>query len=196
MQKLGDLNRWVPVGEGELLEFVGTRPRLLRIEVNASASTAFYVHVDGEDAPRFLARVEGFDTLEFYVPGAFTLMFKTPDPANVPDVLVRTADGSEQHRANMAEEVYTTLHTKAARDPAMERMQAAMMANNARVMAKLQKEMERRLAEQVDSRESAPVAPAGKRGSAKTGDQSSGGSGSTGGEEGSGDDDIDGGNNS
>lgn len=195
MLNLGDVNRWVPLGEGELMEFIGKRARQVRIDVNTSAAATLFILVDGEVEPRFLARVEGLETLSFYVPGAFALMCKTPDPANVPDVHVRTADGSAQHRENMAEEVYTTLHTKAERDPALEAMQAAMMANNARMMKRMQSEMERRLADELNSRASAESAAKAKRGRAKAGDEPAGDSGSTDGSEGGGDGDGDGGNN-
>lgn len=138
MQQLGDINRWVSIGEGEVLEFNDRRARPVRLAVNTSRKAELMIQI-GSDEPRFLALVEGRDLLQFVVPGAYAIMHRTPEA----EVLILTADGDAQHRVNMAEEVYTSLHERRARDPALERMQFEMQRNFDRRMAQVTAQVER-----------------------------------------------------
>lgn len=138
MQSLGDVTRWVSIGEGEVLEFLDKRARPVRVHVNTSRKAEIMIQLAQEE-PKFLALVEGRDVLHFFVPGEYSIMHRTPDA----DVHILTADGDAQHRVNMAEEVYTSLHERRARDPALERMQYEMQRNFDRRMAAVTAQMER-----------------------------------------------------
>lgn len=142
MLTLNDIQKWVPLEDGEVITFAGQRPRPIMLEVNTSEKAVLMIHLKGEDTPRLLALVEGRETLSFVVPGPFDLMHRTPGA----DVYVLAADGSKVHREGLDLDAYTTLHERRARNPEIEYMQYLMNQNIEKRLAKQAETFERRLA--------------------------------------------------
>lgn len=135
MQRLFNLDKWTPLSEGRALAFDLDRPRVVRLDVNSAGPCNLYVmqrEQEGSDAS-FLARVEGRDVIEFHVNGAFALV-ADGDGCNV-----YTVDGDVWTFRDLAPEIFTRIHERRVRNPELEYILAKMQAN-----------MERRLATQAD----------------------------------------------
>lgn len=139
MQRLFNLNKWVELEEGAGVSFPSTKPRLVRLEVNAPGVSFLYVSQDQDPydqaekpEPVFLARVEGRDTLEWHTSGGFSLIAEG-GPCNV-----YTVDGDDVSFVNLSPTVFTRIAERRKRSPELEYI-AAMMQRN----------MERRLDQQA-----------------------------------------------
>ena len=138
MQRLFNLDKWQVMPEGRALKFDTDRPRVIRLDVNSSGPTNLYVmwrgQVDEEHAEAtFLAHVHGRDVIEFHTPGAFALVCDG-EPCSVYSV-----DGDVWTLVDPAPEIFTRIHERRVRNPDLEL-----------IVAKMQQNMERRLAIQAD----------------------------------------------
>lgn len=140
---LNDIVNWVQLEDGELIKFANQRPRQVKLEVNTSEKTVLMIQLEQEEEPRFLALVEGRETLHFVVPGAFELMHRTPGA----DVYLLTADGAKVHREGLGLDAYTTLHERRARNPELEYIQYMMNLNMEKRLRLQAEAFERRLAD-------------------------------------------------
>lgn len=131
MKRMFNLDKWTLLPEGKAMSFDLDRPRLVRIDVNPTGPVNLYV-LTGDDT-RFLARVVERDVLEFTVDGAFGLV------ADGDPVAIYTVDGQSWNFVDPAPEVFTRIHERRARNPELEL-----------IVAKMQQNMERRLAQQFD----------------------------------------------
>ncbi|QIG66825.1 hypothetical protein [Rhizobium phage RHph_X94] len=130
MINLKDIHQWQRLAAGEMFDFPSDRARPVKLEVNASAEVAIYIDLKGEEEPRLLALVKGRETLNFVVPGAFTIFHE----GDAVDVYFLTADGARVHRENMGADAYTKLHERRAVSPEFEYMRWQMEYNMKRRM--------------------------------------------------------------
>lgn len=142
MINLNDIHQWQRLEDGELFAFPAVRPRPVKLEVNTSGKVALYIELQGKE-PAFLALVEGRETVNFVVPGPFSIMHRSPEA----DVYFLTADGARVHRENMDKEAYTQLHERRAVNPEIEFMRYQMEANINKRLAMQQAQFERMLAD-------------------------------------------------
>ncbi|AXH75493.1 MAG: hypothetical protein [Microviridae sp.] len=131
MQRIFNYDKWTSISEGGGLKFGNTRPRKVRLEVNAPDSVALSV-ADADGVSYFLALVAGRDTVEFYSRGSFTLV---ADGA----CWVYTADGDDISAVVDAPVSFTKIATRRSRNPELERIAFEMSRN-----------MNRRLEQQAD----------------------------------------------
>lgn len=87
----------------------------------------------------FVGKVDGRDTLEFYVEGAFSLFCEGGD------AYVYTADGQSVATHVVAPVVFTRIADRKQRNPNLEMLEYRMRLNQRRMMAELQGEYDRRL---------------------------------------------------
>lgn len=174
MQRIMNLTKWQEVREGSRMNFTGSRPRTVRIEVNTPVEVALYIIPQDEYGqelePLFLALVKGRDVIEFSPDGAFAL---APEGGTV---YVNTADGDVVHVEVIEPKIFTKIAERKRRDPVLEQM-----------MYEAQRNLERRLAAQADQfsamldardRNAAAAAAAAAAASAKPKQSASGDGGS------------------
>lgn len=142
MQRLFNLSKWAVLEEGKAISFNGSKPRLVRLEVNAPGECFLYVsqendaRVDSDPEVNFLARVVGRDTVEFHVGGGgFTLMVEGGS------CNVYTIDGDDPSFVNLTPTVFTKLVERRARNPEFERMAQIMQLNVERRLAQQRQEL-------------------------------------------------------
>lgn len=132
MQRIFNVDRWVVIEPGQVLEYPSERARLVRVEVNSTdVANLFLLKPDGEAF--HLARVCGRDTIEFVSPGRFSL--SAADGA----ISVYTVDGTTGHVTVEGPQSFTTIVERRRRSPEMDAMMRMMQTN-----------VERRLAQQAD----------------------------------------------
>lgn len=157
MITLNDVNKWVPLSAGEMIEYPSDRPRPVSLDVNTSGPAIIMIQL-GQEEPRLLALVTGRETLKFAVPGPYAIMHRSPDE----EVYILTADGSKVHREQIGDETFTQLHERRARNPELEYMMYTMERNFQRRMKAQEAQLERRYQADVDRRASdTSEAPAG-----------------------------------
>lgn len=132
MQRMFNIDKWTQVPSGKALRFEGDRPRKVVLEVNAAGTSELVVFPENEQ-PRFLARVSGRDTVEFYVRGRFAL------GAEGAACWVYTVDGDGQTFEACDPTSFAVIREKRERNYELELI-AAKMAEN----------MNRRLEQQAD----------------------------------------------
>lgn len=132
MQRLFNLDKWHEVKQGKVIHFETDRPRVVRLEVNVAGTSVLGI-VGDKGSARFLALVTGRDVIEFHVGGSFGLV-SDGDP-----VWIYTVDGDRWTYEDPAPEIFTRMHQPRIRNHELEVM-----------MAKVQQNMERRLAKQAD----------------------------------------------
>lgn len=131
MQRIFNISKWTRIPSGSALEFKGDRPRKVVLELN-TPGTAIMSLIEGARSD-FLARVEGRDTVEFYVTGPFSVT------SSGSDCYVYTADGSGVEIRSLDSESFAVIRERRPRNPELEYI-AAMMAEN----------VNRRLAQQAE----------------------------------------------
>lgn len=138
MQRMYNLSKWLEVKEGDQINFTGSRPRTVRLEVNAPGEVALYVlpfddlDQDGEPlfgSPIFLALVKGRDVIEFSPDGAFAV---TPEGGSC---YFQTADGDVVHVEVVAPVSFTKIVERRRRDPVLEQMMYEAQRNAEKRMA-------------------------------------------------------------
>lgn len=132
MQRLFNVTKWRRLCEGQALPFSSERPRVVRLEVNAPRKVGLYILDVPSGDTVFLALVEGRDTVEFHVGGAFSLVADG-------EVYVYTPQGEVIHHVSDDPEIYTRIVERKAMNPEIAAIQRAMNIN-----------IERRLAAQRD----------------------------------------------
>lgn len=100
MQRLFNITKWKQAGDGTAINFGGTRPRRVRLDVNAPEPVNLFYN-DPDGLVTFLARVVGRDVIEFQSYGEFAitivggdLWFHTEDGEDhsfaIPDAVILT----------------------------------------------------------------------------------------------------------
>ena len=135
MQRLHNITKWKRVQHGEAVNFSGTKPRRVRLDVNAPAPVAVYYNTT-EGALTFLALVEGRDCIEFHASGEFAI---TVDGG---DLWWDTTD-SEDHSFVIPDAVILTeIVERRPRNREMEMMNYMMNANMKRMLDAQREELE------------------------------------------------------
>lgn len=130
MQRLFNVSKWSRLCEGGSLKFGASRPRAVRLEVNAPRAVGIYLFDAESGEALFLARVEGRDTVEFHTGGAFTLVSDG-------EVFVYTAGMEHIHHVAVDPVIFTRITERRQVNPEIAAIQRLMQIN-----------IERRLAEQ------------------------------------------------
>ena len=140
MKNLKDVNKFVLAKPGEALSLVeGEFPREVRLEVNAESACHLALRTDAGE-PRFLAVVEGRETVLFTIEGP-TEVWPTCD-GQVWWWTVELEDAAVVSDA----ETYTKIAERRARNPELERVARKMQENADRRMAALMREMDAKFA--------------------------------------------------
>lgn len=145
MNRLYNVNDWVEMNEGQKMAFPGENRKVV-LQVNSPEPVLLYLiqEVNGDGTippkkePRFLARVCGRDTLEFYVPGTFSLSS---------DGLVQltgTELGEPVYAVDDDPDVYTRIVERRQRNHEQERMMWMAQQNFERVLRTALDDQERR----------------------------------------------------
>lgn len=166
MLLLNDAHRWAVLPKGVWETFTSPKPRKVHLEVNCSDPTRFFIEFlaeydeNGNPVPqgkRFLGKVDGKTPLVFVTPCAYRICHMEDDA----HVMIHTRDGELQHRENLDEEAFTTLHEGPIKDPAIVAMEERMFSRMERRLALKEAELERRFererANNMGSDEQAPV---------------------------------------
>lgn len=136
--KLDSLNDWHPWPSNSGLPLPAItadgKERKIRIQVNCEEETAFHVHSAEWDAPRFLAAVQGFAEIEFWLAGDAIIdasgdgqvAFYTPEK----DIIWAESDGA----------TFTQLLEARHRNPQLEMMMFIMRENERRRDAAMEQE--------------------------------------------------------
>lgn len=135
MQRIFNVENWVVIEPGQVLEYPSDRPRLVRIEVNSAQETALYM-LNASSEAFFLALVKGRDTIEFVSPGKFSL---SVDGAACS---IYTVDGSNIAHTVEAPVSFTRIVERRRRNPELELIAAQMAANMNRLMDQQAQERE------------------------------------------------------
>lgn len=141
MFKLGDLERWIPVGK-TALKFQTEQPRKVRLEVLAEDRTNLFVSIEGNKATHFIGGFDGFDVVEFQVPGMFTLT-AAGGPCKV------WAAEMDTVAVEIPEAVsFTTIATRQSRNPELEKMMHIVQMNMERRLKQVENDVTLKLSEE------------------------------------------------
>lgn len=152
MQKIGNVTKWRPLeADGSSAVMFPGEERVVRIEVTSGEPAKLFIEyesVDDDDKPvmreQFLARIEGFDRLEFTVPGDFKLYVEGSD------IMYNCVDGDLVYNVVVAPVIFTRIANRKARNPNLEMMEYNMRLNLERRMKTLEEEALQRLHEKVN----------------------------------------------
>lgn len=156
MQRIFNVDRWVVIEPGQILDYPSERPRLVRVEVNSPGPACLYL-IDANQESYFLAKVDGRDTIEFISPGAFGL---TVDSGVCS---VYTVDGTSAAHVVEAPVSFTKIVERRRRNPELEYIAAQMSANMQRMLEAQSAEREavyQRRERERDDRAKAAIAAA------------------------------------
>lgn len=146
MQRIFNIDKWSRIPQGKAMKFAGDRPRKVVLEVNCPVRTQ--LSLVNESGTHFLALVEGRDSIEFYVNGAFSIA------SSGSDCYIYTVDGQGVTFEKLDAASFAVVRERRARNPELEYIARRMQEN-----------LERRLAMQADElrkvleRRSAPREP-------------------------------------
>ena len=135
-QKLKNIDKWRQLEEGELATFSGGDPSTSRhvlLEVNAPFPARLYLHQNGGQV--FLAKVDGLDTVDFYIIGEMQISSDAP-------VLLYSAEFEKVSVSIPDAESFTKIVERRHRNTELEY-----------IAAKMQQNMERRLSQAAVDRE-------------------------------------------
>lgn len=135
MQRIFNVEQWVVIEPGQVLEFPAERPRLVRMEVNAAVESQLYLLNEKQEA-FFLALVKGRDTIEFLSTGAFSISVAEGACS------VYTVDGSSNYHTVEAPKSFTRIVERRRRNPELEIIAAQMAANMKRMLEQQSNERE------------------------------------------------------
>lgn len=127
MQRIFNVENWLVIEPGQILEFPHDRPRLVRLEVNSANESHLYVLNEASEA-FFLALVKGRDTIEFVSSGKFSLSVAENECS------VYTVDGSNISHTVEAPVSFTRIVERKRRNPELELIAAQMAQNMNRIM--------------------------------------------------------------
>lgn len=130
MQRIRDISKWLVVHAGSKLDFPNEKPRRVRMEVNApTAARIDYISRDG--GVKFLALVQGLDTVEFETEGAFSLSF------DADELYIYSSEAEIVHSTVEAPESFTRImQGRRARNPELEALMHQMNRNFERQLEK------------------------------------------------------------
>lgn len=129
MIDLSNLDKWIPLAEGQALRFDLDIPRRVRLEVNTSTRTRFdLVNEDGETT--FLANIDGHETLQFVVKGPWSLYSDTEEGCYIYTKELETTAVEVPDAV-----IFTKIASRRARNPELEYMMQKMAANLERRLA-------------------------------------------------------------
>lgn len=128
MQRMFNVAKWARIGEGEVLDFNGNRPRVVRLEVNAPSPSRLYLYDRDEGGGIFLAKVDGRDSVEFHAGGKFSLMADA-------ECYVYTADGQHIHHEAIDPVIFTRITERRQIPAEIAHMQQMMQINIERRLA-------------------------------------------------------------
>lgn len=135
-QRIFDVLKWTCVEEDAVLPFPDDRPRPVRLDVNApAAAELYYVSEDGE--VRFLATVDGRDTVEFTTAGRFSLAVRGNE------CWIYTVDGKDTATETIDPVIFTKIVERRRRSPELVKMELAMYANMNKRMEVMEREIHR-----------------------------------------------------
>lgn len=167
MQRIFNVNKWTTLPEGSAIEYPSTKPRVVRLEVNAPSPVSLFVVSDGEDPEAsFLARVEGRDTVEFHVTGKFSLTCEGGF------CNVYTIDGDRWAFVDLAPIVFTRIAERRRRNPELERMMLIAQHNMERRLEQQAEEFRRMLDRRDAARAALAAPPAAAGATSESGDGS------------------------
>lgn len=151
-QKLYNVTKWTGLNAGQQLDFPSAKARHVKIEVNAPQDTRLDILDVATGEVRFLARIYGRDTLDFFVEGAFAIL------TDADDTFIYTAESERVHHVADAPESFVRVMEKRQRNPELERMMHMVQMNvNARLDAQKEEmdavyaRRERALQEQLEA---------------------------------------------
>lgn len=168
MQRIFNVTKWRTISEGKGIEFPGSRPRVVRLEVNARSEVGLYIIQTNRDPDtgevqpddeRFLARVCGRDTVEFHSAGGFALV------VDEGECEIYTVDGDVWMYVDLEPRIFTKMASRRKRSPELEYIAHQMQANMSRLLERQANEI-RRDYEQRERARAAQPGPAGLPGDA------------------------------
>lgn len=165
MQRIFNTNKWTTLAEGQGFTFSSSRPRTVRLEVNAPQEVRLYVSDGDQGEIEFLALVKGRDTVEFVTSGQMALH------AEGGDVMIYTADGDDVSSIVEAPVIFTKIVERRRRSPEVEYMIAAMNANVNRRLEQQAHELERSFTRRMAAVAAQSSSPGPARGSYETPEQ-------------------------
>ena len=130
VQKIKDLSKWFVLEAGSKLDLPNDKPRMIRLEVNTPYKARLDL-IDGDGVPKFLAQVEGRDTIEFEAPGACSIA------SDAPELYLYSSEGEVVHSVVEAPESFTRImQGRRTRNPEIEALVHTMNRNFERQLAK------------------------------------------------------------
>lgn len=162
MQKIYNVENWVVIEPGQVLEYPADRPRLVRLEVNAAAESQLYM-LNASNEAFFLALVKGRDTIEFVSSGKFSLSVAENACS------VYTVDGSNISHTVEAPVSFTRIVERRRRNPELEIIAAQMAANMNRIIEQQANEREAEYARRERAREQRDAARKSEAASVESG---------------------------
>lgn len=150
MYNLKDLDRWLPIGK-TAYKFPNENRRYMRLEVLAEEPANLYVHYGRET--HFIGGFEGYDVVQFEVPGVFTITAKGGQ------CKIWTPELESAGAIEIPEAVsFTKIMTRRTRNPELEAMMHKVQQNMERRIEQVERDVnlrvqnERRIQEQADNR--------------------------------------------
>lgn len=144
--KIGNLSRWARLEPGQVLTFgQENRQQRIRVEFNVSDETHITA-IDHKGHERFVAVIQGHETIEFTTEGDVVLV-----PTTEGEIWWYTRDGDTDAMELVHEVPFTRVMQRRARNPELELM-----------MFKMNQNIERRIAAEVQSHIQAQAAMAAK----------------------------------
>lgn len=120
MIKFGQLSLWAPLAAGEIAVFSRSKPRNVRLHVNAPQKAFLEITQDGKRP--FAVVVDGMEGIEVFVEGPFTLN------ADV-DIDLRAEDGEMIHVPKTDQRNFARVTERRARDHRLELIERMMVEN-------------------------------------------------------------------
>jgi len=146
MINVNDIVNWVEMFDGKTIEFTNRNPRPITLDLNTSGPIKLHYisREDGKETTRFLASINGRETIKFVTPADFAIAY-TGDADT--EVFILAADSNKVHRENLEDETYTTLYDQRMRDPDHEAIIQKINAKVQRRLDNMEAAYERMLAE-------------------------------------------------
>lgn len=128
MRNLEEIGKFLKLPEGEVIVLDSAKRRVVVLELNTAAPCQLKLQTGASDL-RFLANVEGRETLRFIADGPVTIH------ADCDDEVWWWTPEVERTATRVDAETFTKIATRRARNPEMERVIQKMQANMERRMA-------------------------------------------------------------
>lgn len=163
--KLNSVDRWLPAA-GQQLTFEGDGARRIRLHVNSPDVARVWLVLDGDEL-QFIARVEGYQVVEFYADGDVRVSIDGND------VWWRCAETEPTFVEVVDPVIFTKIANRRHRNPELEaimyRMQENVERRLAQQAAEFEAALERRRREEVNGRGTETVVTAAPGAAANVG---------------------------